>query len=1026
MAQVSQNGFNFLKTAEGYSNVAYTLPGESYPTVGFGHHARDLVNGKRYSDTECMAFFKQDSKTISADVNKIWHTGMTQSMFDAMFSIAYNHGNISKTTLGKTIQNDGYKNKSKVTTTWQSSYVLPGSRYEKGLRKRRIREANLFYSEGYDGNAPTPPVDENNMDNYYDQLAGVQNQYSSNAPSVLATAGDNIYSQLSAGGTEDGQKRTRIYKYSEPTIQLDELSLPMDGNNTPINPATGMHYSADSSTATYANVEDMSAGSQKLSGNQPDITLEVGATYPIIRINDYYFSQKEIDRMEISCTGFIPTISLEITTANNDLLKTNVPKEGDIIAVFCSPGHGMIKSLRCDFLITYVDSSEVSQNMLNVPYTFSIMGELFIPNLHNANMSLSFAGTSRDAMIDAAQKLGLGFFFCDSENTDDNQLWYCMAESSDEEGKAQGSNLMDYIKDTVAHSWKNFESFFDAWIDPRYGLTFLNVNKMLGEDGPDETFDITLFNDVFKHNRGVDNQHGSATDGEQKSAPRPQLKLITNIPNDDEAGTALYAIDFKEVNQAAEITKQVGISVTTNFVINNQGVEPDNNAVEMTYSIPYNATKYPNGGFYILVGPGTNGTYVQADNGSYVKQNAKKRGGRDSDMMADSDGETIADTGSNELATGNVNKFYDAAFEHNKINNMQLLKKIVKVKLNGANFAMMRGEKIPTLFLDNNKLTSLLSTNPVTFDPSTGKEIRVDENTLHARFLNTCTYTTLSGWFIIKSIKWVFTSTPKRAESAWSTELELTRREWPIPGYQNVKNSLAEQQNNIPTNESTNPNPNAPTGDNVTANKEEEEISQDNKVAEEDNVGDVPLTGLKDFMKDIYRAIDESSAHKIKLVGARRYAVDANGEKVEGNAFVKSGDKFKCKDARGNVMYISANNSRHLYGEAIDIINNGIAFNDILKNHIFGNGSVLKLMYDHGVSAFIETSLDDMGTQSKHVHIGTDDVHQDEFWKTAKDYYGNKPIQYAGGQFTIDNYQAYNYRTAEIQLQNTVFENEGQ
>ena len=58
-----------------------------------------------------------------------------------------------------------------------------------------------------------------------------------------------------------------------------------------------------------------------------------------------------------------------------------VPKEGDIIAVFCSPGHGMIKSLRCDFLITYVDSSEVSQNMLNVPYTFTIMGELFIPNL---------------------------------------------------------------------------------------------------------------------------------------------------------------------------------------------------------------------------------------------------------------------------------------------------------------------------------------------------------------------------------------------------------------------------------------------------------------------------------------------------------------------------------------------------------------------------------------------------------------------------------------------------------------------
>ena len=29
MAQLSQNGFNFLKTAEGYSNVAYILKGDS-------------------------------------------------------------------------------------------------------------------------------------------------------------------------------------------------------------------------------------------------------------------------------------------------------------------------------------------------------------------------------------------------------------------------------------------------------------------------------------------------------------------------------------------------------------------------------------------------------------------------------------------------------------------------------------------------------------------------------------------------------------------------------------------------------------------------------------------------------------------------------------------------------------------------------------------------------------------------------------------------------------------------------------
>jgi hypothetical protein len=61
------------------------------------------------------------------------------------------------------------------------------------------------------------------------------------------------------------------------------------------------------------------------------------------------------------------------------------------------------------------------------------MGELNVPNLYNSNMSFSFAGTSRDAMIDAANKLGLGFFFCDPDNTDDNQMWYCMAEGESEE-----------------------------------------------------------------------------------------------------------------------------------------------------------------------------------------------------------------------------------------------------------------------------------------------------------------------------------------------------------------------------------------------------------------------------------------------------------------------------------------------------------------------------------------------------------------------------------------------------------------
>jgi len=40
-----------------------------------------------------------------------------------------------------------------------------------------------------------------------------------------------------------------------------------------------------------------------------------------------------------------------------------------------------------------------------------------------------------------------------------------------------------------------------------------------------------------------------------------------------------------------------------------------------------------------------------------------------------------------------------------------------------------------------------------------------------------------SGWFIIQNIKWIYDRDNPRRGTQWQTELTLTRREWPIPGY---------------------------------------------------------------------------------------------------------------------------------------------------------------------------------------------------------------------------------------------------
>ena len=108
-----------------------------------------------------------------------------------------------------------------------------------------------------------------------------------------------------------------------------------------------------------------------------------------------------------------------------------------------------------------------------------------------------------------AEMLGLGFYFCDADNTDDYQGW------------ASSTSLEDFALEVASRSWKNFESFFDCWIDPRYGLSFININKMLGEDGLDESMDITPFVKTILNNIGIDGRKAMKTEEELKKDTRP-------------------------------------------------------------------------------------------------------------------------------------------------------------------------------------------------------------------------------------------------------------------------------------------------------------------------------------------------------------------------------------------------------------------------------------------------------------------------------------------------------------------------
>ena len=449
-----------------------------------------------------------------------------------------------------------------------------------------------------------------------------------------------------------------------------------------------------------------------------------GTTYPIIRINDHYFLQEEIEWFSMETgyykdyteykykgypeTGFLPTMRLIVKVQNPDLLKTNHIKQGDRCSVFFTSAHPMVKSMRCDFKITSAVTNEIEQNIHQLYTTYIILGELYIPDLYNEKLHFNFNGTSRDCMIDAAKKLRLSFFFCDPRNTTpdtgtggDTMVWCC------------SKNLKDFILTTTSHAWRDPNAFYETFIDPRYGLAFLNINYLLGETGLDGDIDITFFVKAYT-NQYRDAETNSNTNKNNNIGLSG--KILSNIQNDKDVLSVFHINSWQYINRAQEIQDFIGLNYkmhleNVNEVFQAEGSTSTNlkgvNGYSITYSMCYNPDKWnpeppidkPNH-FYVLVGPGRNLTYEEGYSGTDELKTEVQGILQTMNVQADGDAEAIATTGTNELTSGNTHKFFEVAYEHNMRNLLQIQKLLVQVELNGANLLLTRGEKVPVLIAD--------------------------------------------------------------------------------------------------------------------------------------------------------------------------------------------------------------------------------------------------------------------------------------------------------------------------------------
>ena len=161
--QPSDNLIKFLKCEEGKpgSNCqpmlkSYRIPGDVW-TVGFGHTGENVKPNMTINQSKAEQLLQKDAQTASDCVKRIFsdwkqnniNRTITQSMFDALTSLAFNagcgslRGGSSKNDLIDYVKAGKFSDASKRILTFKAD--KPGF---SGLKIRREKEKNLFCKDG--------------------------------------------------------------------------------------------------------------------------------------------------------------------------------------------------------------------------------------------------------------------------------------------------------------------------------------------------------------------------------------------------------------------------------------------------------------------------------------------------------------------------------------------------------------------------------------------------------------------------------------------------------------------------------------------------------------------------------------------------------------------------------------------------------------------------------------------------------------------------------------------------------------
>lgn len=138
---ISQRGIDLIKIFESCRLTAYQLAGETYYTIGYGHHGADVLPNMTISQERADELLRLDLVKFEQYVRQyVTDIELTQCRFDALVSYVYNRGPKGLKQLAANCSTvDEYA--AGIVTYWGSA-----QRYKNGLLRRRRKEQELFLS----------------------------------------------------------------------------------------------------------------------------------------------------------------------------------------------------------------------------------------------------------------------------------------------------------------------------------------------------------------------------------------------------------------------------------------------------------------------------------------------------------------------------------------------------------------------------------------------------------------------------------------------------------------------------------------------------------------------------------------------------------------------------------------------------------------------------------------------------------------------------------------------------------------